>query len=145
MIVGLVTTWPNLCGIAEYAQNLTHYVDAEFRIIDGKNPANVVQEASHCHLLHVLFEGGIYNLDAATLWRITVPKVLTYFPSYYYMRENEFTRAFNTVVVTEPTQIARFHVIPNSIPNGLVQTQEPENKRGLICFTCGLMGQILIA
>src|SRR3954469_3108893 len=103
MKVGLLTTWEERCGIAEYARNLVHNATGVEFVILGRDQWSwpglldrLVQE--EIEILHVNHEPGLfYWLDDSKVRAINsrgVKSVLTYHTSSESGNRTNFTHLF---------------------------------------------------
>lgn len=126
MKIGLLTTWNEKCGIAEYARNLVMYAttpDIEF-VIYGREvwswPTLIYKIIEDkIDIIHVNHEPGLFRwLDIGIIGNIKsrgIKVVLTYHTSNETNNHSNFTDVFDRVVLHEKTNDG-FVYIPEGIP-----------------------------
>lgn len=124
--VGLVTTWNEKCGIAEYARNLVRScTEADLNVIERCNFKMDVLLDNKSDLLHFNYEPGLFKWlgtgDIQKLRALGRKLVLTYHTSVAGNNWNSFTSLFNTVVVHEETTEGFVY-----IPHGIEQLADDE-------------------
>lgn len=146
MKIGLVTTWREKCGIAEYASNMVKSMSSskyQFQIINRPfAPSQIVAEAYDCDIIHFNFEPGLMGHIGDDVIRslkaMGKKTVLTLHTTHEGDNRNAFTDSFNQVIVHEQTTDG-FKVIPHGAEevsfSGLVNLEkEPKNVIGTAGF-----------
>lgn len=113
--VGLVTTWNEMCGIAEYSRNLvSNCKDIEFKILGRPYEANsLIQRAADCDVVNFQYESGFLGIfHPGVMKSFNKPTVLTLHDSH---PENNrqiypFTNEADVVIVHEKTNDNFVHI-----------------------------------
>lgn len=119
---GLLTTWGERCGIAEYAVNLVNSVpDVSFKII-ARPWEHALETIRSCDVVVVNHEPGLFQwMDHNTIKQMQFagkrkPVILIMHTSNAVNNRSVFTSAFDKVVVHEKTPDGFVH-----IPHGIVE------------------------
>jgi glycosyltransferase involved in cell wall biosynthesis len=126
MRVGLITTWEERCGIAEYAKNLVNSVTAlndgvTFEVLDVRQSQAAIHAATiSCDVVVFNYEPGLYQhlpiVEMVHLLRRTQKAcILILHTSHAGDNRSVLTAPFTRVVVHEKTQDGFVH-IPMGVP-----------------------------
>ncbi len=147
MIVDLVTTWEERCGIAEYALDLTTSLpDVKF-VIHGRpfSPQDTF-EGDIVHLIHgIVLMPHWKDTDVMKLRNAGKKTLVTYCDTTDTWNGTQLTRVFDRVVTHEPTLVADATVIPHGIHTWGNPGIEPQNKIGTAGFPVGHKGFVELA
>jgi hypothetical protein len=135
--VGLLTTWDERCGIAEYGKNLAKHMpdtDVQFHILQRPqwNVDYLLSAAAHVDLFHLNYEPGLFTwLNATTIQQMKAagkskPFILTLHTSHAGDNRGPFTDLFDKVIVHEKT-LDGFDFIPQGVPTVTTSRNDPYN------------------
>lgn len=138
--VALLTTWGEICGLAEYAKNLVgNCLDTEFTVIARPNWPKLWELAIDCQIVLVNYEPGLLSWLSPVLVRnlsiANKKTVMILHTSHEGINREPFsiTRAFDRVVVHEKTQEGFVY-----IPCGIVECwTDPDKKTKNSLGSCG--------
>lgn len=118
--VGLITSWNERCGIAEYAKNLTHNCpNTQFKIYDVRSGYQILYALGDAQIVLLNYEAGLFagigEDFIAQLRSRGLRVVLIWHNSHSGDNRGPWTNLFDRVVVHEETTDG-FRYIPMGIP-----------------------------